>query len=124
MACQNYAVDVTAANFGQCKCGHEKAGHAIPRTPVKGHASAVGKVDFTPVAKAATGACERYAVDVAAEAFGACTCGHAKALHASRRAPPKHTAGRAKFVAVAKEATGACAGYAVDVTADAFGTCK
>ena len=122
MACQNYAIDVTAANFGQCKCGHEKAGHVILQTPVKGQTSAVGKVTFTPVDKAATGACGRYAVDMAAESFGACKCGHTKASHALRT-PPK-AAGRAQFVAVAKDATGACDSYAVDMAADMFGICK
>ena len=32
-ACSNYRVDMAAAAFGQCKCGHPKAAHAVTASP-------------------------------------------------------------------------------------------
>ena len=90
MACENYQIDMTAASFGACKCGHAKAEHTMVGGPKKGG----GKVASPFKAKAAlvaaateedngdgTKACANYRVNMAAAAFGECKCGRPKPEH-------------------------------------------
>ena len=72
MACGSYSVDVTAAAFGQCKCGHAKAGHINDGRLDGTKDSTAGKIVFIPVKKEASGACGAYEIDMTAETFGSC----------------------------------------------------
>ena len=103
--CDNYRVDMTAARFGDCVCGHPKAAHSADAT--------VHGTDHMPLSSAdkptdlryrpRTGgraarlaqqrnlvneklgadffACDEYRVDVTAARFGDCKCGYPKAQH-------------------------------------------
>jgi hypothetical protein len=90
MACENYQIDMTAASFGACKCGHAKAEHTIVGGPKKGGGKVASpfKAKAAPVAAATEednggGACTNYRVNMAAAAFGECKCGRPKSEHAA-----------------------------------------
>lgn len=74
--------------------------------------------------------CEQYTVDVLAQTFGTCKCGHAKAEHT-----PAALAGRSSESTRVKGASSSgipaedddkvdCPLYEVNTTADSFGQCK
>jgi len=104
MACESYSIDMTAAAFGQCKCGRPKAEHtrtpgrAAPRTPNKTVSA------FVPTAggggndagEGGASVCSNYRVNMAAAAFGECKCGHPKAAHAATTGAAMSKAAMAK----------------------------
>lgn len=82
--CKVYRVDVSAANFGDCKCGFPKDAHV--EKDMNNAAKALKKLRSTQSAKdnfrPRTGKpCNNYKVDMTAEVFGTCLCGFAKEDH-------------------------------------------
>jgi len=111
-ACDNYQLDLTAAEFGACKCGFKKHDHPnttfAPRpsnastfVTHQSSASSAPKANAVPsqhekspvvVAQTHGKACGEYKVDLSAPVFNTCKCGVAKNLHNSSALVPKTTA--------------------------------
>mmetsp|Transcript_28787 Transcript_28787/g.57895 ORF Transcript_28787/g.57895 Transcript_28787/m.57895 type:complete len:492 (+) Transcript_28787:182-1657(+) len=120
-ACSNYNVDMLATAFGLCKCGFPKSDHDVNE---EGPGRSSGKALFVAIAKDATAACNDFDIDLLATEFGQCKCGCPKSEHDVKESGPGRTTGKAAFVAIAKEESGACESYAIDMLASAFGQCK
>ena len=121
-ACESYEVDLHAATFGACKCGFRKSDHSSAATARR---QSNGKAKFVVVEKEATAACSSFRVDVTADKFGQCKCGYQKIEHSDAATDTSRgTAAQVLFVAVQKEASGACSSYEIDLTAESFGQCK
>jgi hypothetical protein len=73
------------------RCGFSKTDHSSFSANASGFlhtipvpiAAASAHASFTAVAKEATGACDKYSVDMLAAAFGQCLCGLPKSAHAT-----------------------------------------
>lgn len=132
--CGNYRVDVTASNFGDCKCGFAKKAHEAQQSgeakcipvpsgsmPEKTSAPEPGDVDGKP--------CSKYRLDVAGKSFGDCKCGFSKAAHEAQQAEET----RAKCIPVPSDsipqetsemAAQPCSNYRLDLKGKSFGDCK
>jgi len=82
MACEHYDLDMTAARFGDCKCGHTRAEHSQASL----HAGPVHHEKAAPAAHEAPegdyhGPCDAFNVDMQATEFGLCKCGFKKIDH-------------------------------------------
>lgn len=83
--CETYVLDMKAAQFGNCNCGFSKGAHGLgpsiqtrkitnPNVGVVNESS--GKQD-TP--------CVNFQLDMKAETFGMCICGHLKISHGTKK---------------------------------------
>ena len=99
--CGAYHVDVSAAVFGTCVCGHPKAAHGAAGSSHPEMASPIittRRSADTPPSSSTTAPvvaaepCDNFHVDVTAKAFGVCRCGHSREAHDEARkrktAPP------------------------------------
>ena len=84
--CNNYRINMSAENFGDCVCGFPKLSHskaAISRAAAKD--SGGKKMDDEAIQKKMLqrekAPCKRYQVNLQSANFGECICGRAKADH-------------------------------------------
>ena len=132
--CQNFVVDMNAANFGTCTCGLARADHTAEALAAGDKAKANKQVDseklrsrFVQKTKAE---CQNFVVDMNAANFGTCTCGMARADHTAEAlaASDKSKANarvdseelRKQFV---QKERCACTKYVVNMNSAAFGEC-
>jgi hypothetical protein len=127
--CDNYQVNMSAANFGECVCGKPKSAHAKGGGKPRG--SGLGQLKVTspplpaatPIATAVVddeyepGACDNFNLDVTNSSFGMCTCGWKKADHGKPRKKKEKGGAAPAPVALHAEHAGGhpCDHYEVDV---------
>jgi len=134
--CSHYRVNMSAANFGDCKCGFGKDEHsaaafskaAKKELVKKGSAELRGEMVQKQYAD-----CPKYCVNLESGNFGECMCGRPKAEHSpealAKNAIAGQTAGttrrdadevKSKFVQKQKVT---CLRYSPNLTAGDFGVC-
>lgn len=134
--CSQYRVNTQATEFGQCECGHPKQAHA-EKTQNKA-AVALAALNSTdkkrnPRDKKRLSVgqqlqlCADYQVDVTADVFGHCLCGHPKESHATQERNPAELA-KARLSSASKIGCGGspakpCSDYRVNTSASTFGDC-
>lgn len=130
LACSKYQVDVDAKAFGRdCRCcGHSRDAHIIEGVRLT-------EMDSEPVETQAD-PCSNYTVDVTANVYGACRCGHPKEAHIAAADSPKINPAeeaRASFLAhsfqsdsISRErgAPEPCSAFKVNLLADTYGMCR
>mmetsp|Transcript_14004 Transcript_14004/g.22688 ORF Transcript_14004/g.22688 Transcript_14004/m.22688 type:complete len:262 (+) Transcript_14004:347-1132(+) len=83
--CMNFRLDVTASEFGMCKCGYRQSEHkAKADNPAR---RALQSLKVTAAMKPAVKAdrpCDNYVADVTASEFGMCVCGWHKSEHGKK----------------------------------------
>jgi len=135
--CLNYRVNMSAANFGDCKCGfpkdmHDMAAFASGAKPKKTERSSKELRDEYTRKQYAD--CAKYTVNLESANFGECICGRPKAEHSpealAKNAAAGKTAGttrqdsgevRERF---AQKEKVSCTKYEPDLTGGEFGMCK
>ena len=135
--CKTFALD-KHGEFGACTCGHPKALHGGPKINKAEEALEQLKQknsvkDMTVTGTEAGECCTNYRVDAAAKKFGACVCGHPKAMHqkskqnkaeAALQSLNQKNSEKDKTVERRKSQGGAqCGNYRVDPAAKEFGLC-
>lgn len=133
--CEEYRVNMEAANFGECMCGWPKADHATSAFVKKKKTLAPTKVDSADLrnrfVKKAYCPCTAYRVNLESENFGECMCGEAKENHSPEALNAEKSRGktdvdsaevRNRFV---QKTRADCSLFEPDMRASVpFGTCK
>eukprot|EP00924_Labyrinthula_sp_SR-Ha-C_P016812 snap_masked-scaffold_6-processed-gene-15.61-mRNA-1 protein AED:0.36 eAED:0.36 QI:0/-1/0/1/-1/1/1/0/236 len=83
-ACNKFRLDVSASEFGMCKCGYKRAEHEGEKEN-KAKAALdrlkASNADQVKDVIATDGPCNNYRVNVSAAEFGTCHCGYKKEEH-------------------------------------------
>ena len=133
--CDEYSVNMNAANFGECMCGWPKADHATSAFVKKRQTLAPTKVNSADLrnrfVKKAYCPCTAYRVNLQSENFGECMCGEPKDDHSPEALAAETSKGktnvdsaevRSRFVTKTRAE---CDKFEPDMSDGVpFGTCK
>ena len=139
-ACGNYRLDMTAAHFGDCKCGFSKAAHRMDRAPSFGPTTSCATSISARAASFSTHkAVDGSSVASRAASFGQCGGSARASIHQSsagqslpaaqvpglrKKCDEAAAAARASSTTSANDSRRACNDYQIDMTAARFGDCK